>query len=188
MSNKLFSLPILFVMLLSLALATTAVAAPPPQAEDKVYTIQKDDWLSKLAEKEYGDPLAFAAIFYYNNLKAADDDSLAPIEDPDLIEVGWTIYLPSSEEAASYMDDYDADDSSDDQDDDIDNSNEGDDEGNSNDDDGSNSNDDDDEGNSNEDNDVDNSNEDDDDSNSNEEDDNSDDEDEDDNSNEEDDD
>ena len=86
MSKKLFSLPIVVVMLVSLVLATVA-AAPPPQAEGKTYTIQKDDWLSKLAEKEYGDPLAFTAIFYFNNLKATDDDSMTLIDDPDLVEV-----------------------------------------------------------------------------------------------------
>ena len=99
MSKKLFSLPFLVAMMFSLVLATV-VAAPPPQEEGKTYTIQKDDWLSKLADKEYGDPLAFTAIYYYNNLKAAEDDAMVLIQDPDLIEVGWTISLPSSEEAA----------------------------------------------------------------------------------------
>jgi hypothetical protein len=77
MSKKLFSLPIVVVMLVSLVL-TTVAAAPPPQEEENTYTIQKDDWLSKLADKEYGDPLAFTAIYYYNNLKAAEDDSVSP--------------------------------------------------------------------------------------------------------------
>ena len=46
--------------------------------------------------------LAFTAIYYYNNLKAAEDDSVTLIENPDRIEVGWTIYLPSAEEDAAY--------------------------------------------------------------------------------------
>ena len=178
MSKKLFSLPIVFVMLVSLVL-TTVAAAPPPQEEENTYTIQKDDWLSKLADKEYGDPLAFTAIYYYNNLKAAEDDSVTPIENPNLIEVGWTIYLPSAEEAAAYLADNDPGGTPDDQDDGMSNSNDDgvsnsnddgmsnsndDDDSNSNDDDDSNSNDDDD-SNSNDDDDSNSS--DDDDSNSN---------------------
>jgi len=101
MSKKLFTLVVLAA--LALTLVPTAVAAPPPQAEGKVYTIQKDDWLSKLADKEYGDVLAYPAIAYYNNLQAETDKSLAFIENPDLIEVGWSIYLPSTQEAQDYM-------------------------------------------------------------------------------------
>jgi hypothetical protein len=138
MSKKLFSLPILVALLVSLALSTVA-AAPPPQEEVKTYTIQKDDWLSKLAEKEFGDPLAYTAIYYYNNLKAADDESLTLIEDPNLIEVGWTIYIPSSDEAAAYLASEGSDGTPDAQDDGMANSNEGD-MGNSNVDDGGNSN------------------------------------------------
>jgi hypothetical protein len=170
MSKKLFSLPILVALLVSLALSTVA-AAPPPQEGVKTYTIQKDDWLSKLAEKEYGDPLAYTAIYYYNNLKAEDDGSLTLIEDPNLIEVGWTIYIPSSEEASAYLASEGSDDA---QDDAIGNSNEGDvdnsnvdDGGNFNADDDDNSNSDDDDDNSNSDDDDDNSNSDDDDDNSN---------------------
>ena len=165
MSKKLFSMPIVVVMLFSLVLATVA-AAPPPQTEGKTYTIQKDDWLSKLAEKEYGDPLAFTAIFYFNNLMAVEDDSMSRIEDPDLIEVGWTIYLPSPEEASDYLVDNPPGGPSDDNDDAMSNSND-DDMSNSNDDDMSNSNDDD--SNSNDDD----SNSNDDDSNSNDDDSNS---------------
>jgi peptide/nickel transport system substrate-binding protein len=102
MSKKLVSLLILVALAASLLPATVA-AAPPAQGGGTTYTIQKDDWLSKIAEKEYGDPLVYTAIVFYNNQMAAEDDSLTVIEDPDVIEVGWTIYLPSSEEASAYM-------------------------------------------------------------------------------------
>ena len=103
MSKKLFGLLTLVALILTLLPATVAVAAPLAQAEGKVYTIQKDDWLSKIAEKEYGDPLAYPAIVHYNNLKAQEDSTFTRIGNPDLIEVGWTIYLPTPEEAASYL-------------------------------------------------------------------------------------
>jgi peptide/nickel transport system substrate-binding protein len=102
MSKKLVSLLILATLVASL-LPATVTAAPPVQAGGATYTIQKDDWLSKLADKEYGDPLAYPAIVYYNNKKAAEDATLTVIEDPNVIEVGWTIYLPSTEEATAYM-------------------------------------------------------------------------------------
>jgi tungstate transport system substrate-binding protein len=102
MNRKLFSLLTLLVLLLTLWPAA-AVAGPPAQEEGKVYTVQKDDWLSKIAEKEYGDVLAYPAIVHFNNLKAQEDSSFTQIDDPDVIEVGWTIYLPTAEEAAGYL-------------------------------------------------------------------------------------
>ena len=101
MKKKLFSLFVLVVLLFTLVPAA-ALAAPPAQA-GKVYTVQKDDSLSKIAEKEYGDPMAYQAIVYHNNVMAQTDDSVAVIEDPNLIEVGWSIYLPTAEEAQAFF-------------------------------------------------------------------------------------
>ncbi len=101
MSNKLFSSLILVVLVL--ILLPSLVAAAPPLQGGENYTIQADDWLSKIAEKQYGDPLAYTAIVFYNNQKATEDDSLATIEDPNNIEVGWTIFLPTAEEATAFM-------------------------------------------------------------------------------------
>ena len=103
MNRKLFNLVSLLALILSTLAAPVAMGAPLPQAEGEVYTVQKDDWLSKIAEKEYGDPLAYPAIVYHNNLKSEEDSTFARIDDPDLIEVGWTIYLPTAEEASAYL-------------------------------------------------------------------------------------
>jgi len=102
MSKKLFSLFVLIALLVSL-LPAAAFAAPLRQEGGKTYTVQKDDWLSKLADKEYGDPFAWEPIYYYTNLKAEEDEAFNFIEDPDLIEIGWTLYIPTAEEAAAYM-------------------------------------------------------------------------------------
>ncbi len=92
---------VLFVfMVLLLALVPATVIA---QGEGTSYTIQADDWLSKLAEKEYGDPLAYPAIVHYTNEMAASDSTYTAIENPDLIEVGWVIYLPTADEATTYL-------------------------------------------------------------------------------------
>jgi nucleoid-associated protein YgaU len=77
-----------------LAAALLTAAAPPQQAGGN-YTVQADDTLGKIAEKLYGDPLAYTAIVYYNNLKAAEDDTLTLIEDPNVVEPGSVIYLPT---------------------------------------------------------------------------------------------
>src|SRR5688572_17537824 len=61
--------------------------------------VQSDDWLSKIAEKFYGDVLAFQAIADATNAKAATDDSYATIEDVNVIEPGWKLCIPSAEVA-----------------------------------------------------------------------------------------
>jgi ABC-type transport system substrate-binding protein len=99
---KRFSLFVLLILILAL-LPATAIAAPPQAGEGTAYTVQADDWLSKLAEKEYGDPLAFDAIVFFNNLMAKADSAYTPITNPNVIEVGQTIYLPSPDEAATYI-------------------------------------------------------------------------------------
>jgi peptide/nickel transport system substrate-binding protein len=98
MSKKLFSLFILMALILAMLPGTAAAAG-----EGTAYTVQADDWLSKLAEKEYGDPLAFDAIVFLNNQMAAEDSTYTTITNPNVIEVGQTIYIPSADEAATYI-------------------------------------------------------------------------------------
>jgi multiple sugar transport system substrate-binding protein len=102
MNKNLLSLIVLTSLLFTLVPATS-LAAPSPQLEGKTYTVQKDDWLSKIADKEYGDVMAYTAIVHYTNLKAKEDSQFARIDNPDRIEVGWLLYIPTSEEAAVYL-------------------------------------------------------------------------------------
>ena len=102
MSKKLLNLWILAALVLAL-LPAAALAAPLAQDGGKTVTIQKDDSLSEIADKEYGDPLAYQAIVYYNNLQAAEDSTLTFIDNPDLIEPGWTIYLPAAADAEAFL-------------------------------------------------------------------------------------
>jgi LysM repeat protein len=96
-----------FSMLMVVALLTTsistALAAPPPQDEGQEYIVALGDWLSKIADKYYGNVLAYPAIVEATNAKHAEDDTFAEITDPDLIEPGWKLWIPSAEEAATYM-------------------------------------------------------------------------------------
>ncbi|MCK6627699.1 MAG: ABC transporter substrate-binding protein [Anaerolineae bacterium] len=99
---KKLSYLISLLLLLALLIPATVAAAPPLQTGSN-YIVQADDTLGKIADKEYGDPLAYTAIVYYNNLKAAEDSSLTLIEDPNVVEPGSTIYLPTPEEANAFL-------------------------------------------------------------------------------------
>lgn len=89
---------ILVVLSLILTLAPATFAQGAVECESDV-VIQADDWLSKLADKFYGDPLAFPAIAAATNAIAATDDSYAIIENVNLIEPGWKLCIPSSADA-----------------------------------------------------------------------------------------
>ncbi len=93
-------LPLIVAVLLAGLRPATSPAAPPTQEEGIEYTIQADDWLSKLAEKFYGDLLAFPAIVEATNAKAIIDDSYTVIDNPDVIDVGQKLFTPTAEEAS----------------------------------------------------------------------------------------
>ncbi|HRV92148.1 MAG TPA: redoxin domain-containing protein [Anaerolineae bacterium] len=79
------------------------VAAPPPEgsANGQDYIVQADDWLSKLADKFYGDPLAYQAIVEATNAKAVADTTYTQITDPDVIEVGQRLFIPDNLQAVA---------------------------------------------------------------------------------------
>ena len=95
----------LLLALVSLALITGIAAAAAPLWQDggQEYIVQADDWLSKLAEKNYGDVLAWPAIWEATNTQAAEDTSFAIIENPDLIEVGQKLWIPDAETAQQLL-------------------------------------------------------------------------------------
>lgn len=98
-------MPILIILALVVPTATAAFAAPPLQgvACEEDYSVQADDWLSKLSDKFYGDILAYPAIFEATNAAAQADDSYAAIANADLIEVGWKLCIPSLEDAQALL-------------------------------------------------------------------------------------
>jgi hypothetical protein len=85
----------LFLVLVSLLWVPFAAAQAP---EGQEYVVQAEDWLSKIAEKAYGDPLAFPSIVEATNAKAAEDDTFALINNPDIIEIGQKLWLPATPE------------------------------------------------------------------------------------------
>ncbi len=105
MINQKTFLTLLVLALVMTLLPAVAIAAPPLQEEGVEYIVQADDWLSKLSDKFYGDPLAFPAIVETTNAKAAADDSYALIDNPDVIEIGQKLFIPTAQEASAILGD-----------------------------------------------------------------------------------
>jgi ABC-type glycerol-3-phosphate transport system substrate-binding protein len=98
---------LMLVLLLLVVLSGVANAAGPlPQGGGQEYTVQADDWLSKLAEKNYGDVLAWSVIWKATNAKAEEDDSFAAIANPNVIEVGQKLWIPDESEAAQFFEEF----------------------------------------------------------------------------------
>ncbi|MEW5960889.1 MAG: substrate-binding domain-containing protein, partial [Chloroflexota bacterium] len=72
-----------------------------PCAED--YTVQLADWLSKLSDRFLGDPLAYPAIVLATNMAAVSDSGYQVIVDPDTIEPGQKLCVPSQEDANTLL-------------------------------------------------------------------------------------
>lgn len=98
---------LLVATLLFALLAGVATAANPlQQGGGQEYIVQADDWLSKLAEKNYGDVLAWPVIWRATNAKAAEDASFAEITNPNVIEVGQKLWIPDETEAAQLFEEF----------------------------------------------------------------------------------
>jgi multiple sugar transport system substrate-binding protein len=96
------ALRIITLLALILTLAPAAALAQEVTCDSDV-VVQGDDWLSKIADKFLGDPLAFPAIVEATNNMAATDDSYTQIDNPDVLEPGWKLCIPSGAEAAAAL-------------------------------------------------------------------------------------
>jgi phosphate transport system substrate-binding protein len=72
-----------------------------PEGAGQPYQIQAGDWLSSIAEREYGNPLDYRAIVRYTNQKCQAGEYNC-IENPSIIRTGWTVYLPTPDEVDAY--------------------------------------------------------------------------------------
>ncbi len=68
------------------------------------YTVQIGDSISKIAQKKYGDILAYQVIMDASNLAAIHNNKYATIADPNLIEVGQVLCLTTQETAQELFD------------------------------------------------------------------------------------
>lgn len=91
----------LVAVALLIGLLSTQTLAQEPLPCENVYTVQAGDWLSKIAEKYYGDALAFPRIVEASN--AQSDDDYPDIANPDLIEPGLVLCLPPGDVMAQLL-------------------------------------------------------------------------------------
>jgi ABC-type glycerol-3-phosphate transport system substrate-binding protein len=109
--KKLFNLTLIAILLLTLmSLAGVASAQEPVTCQEEVVVV-KDDWLAKFADKYFGNPYSWPAIMAWHNQAAQADADKFPnkIVNADLIEVGWTICIPTTEDAEAFLATYDPD-------------------------------------------------------------------------------
>ena len=111
MSQQLRKILSAFLILTWLVAGTTPLLAAPPSQDvadcEEQYTVLKDDWLSKLSDKYYGDVLAYTAIFEATNAAAHVDDSYWTLNDAIPIEVSQKLCIPSADEAQKLMEKWD---------------------------------------------------------------------------------
>jgi branched-chain amino acid transport system substrate-binding protein len=99
-------LKVFLILVFALSLMPYSVSAAPVSQDmacEQDVVVQADDWLSKLSDKFYGDILAYPVIVEATNQQNAVDDSYANITNPDLIEVGWKLCIPSSADAEAFL-------------------------------------------------------------------------------------
>lgn len=65
----------------------------------QTYTVQAGDWLSRIAERFYGDVQAYQTIFDATNAAGANN-GFATLNDPNLIEVGQVLCIPQGAQQA----------------------------------------------------------------------------------------
>ncbi|MBC7224407.1 MAG: LysM peptidoglycan-binding domain-containing protein [Anaerolineae bacterium] len=98
-------LSLVMVLVLLFTAVASAVSAAPA-AQERIYTVQKDDNLWRLAEKYLGNGAAYPAIVAATNAKHAEDETFAFIENPSLIHPGWKLLIPAPEDAARLVEGY----------------------------------------------------------------------------------
>ena len=62
--------------------------------DGQVYIVEQGDWLIGLAREFYGDASRSEDIYNATNAKAAEDPSYATIDNPNILEPGWKIWIP----------------------------------------------------------------------------------------------
>jgi len=95
-------LAIVILLAVTISLAPGVIYAQEFTCDTDV-VVQADDWLSKLADKFYGDVLAYQVIADATNQMAASDDSYATIDDVDIIEAGWKLCIPAAEQVEAVL-------------------------------------------------------------------------------------
>lgn len=94
---------IVLLLTLMLALMPAHALAQEEITCEADAVVQAEDSLSTLAEKFYGNVLAYPVISEATNTIAASDDSYATIDDVNVIEVGWKLCIPPTDVAQAML-------------------------------------------------------------------------------------
>jgi heat shock protein HslJ len=94
-------LQVVVVLLVVMLLAPLAPQAQTGLQCAEEYVVDVGDTLASIAEKTLNDPLAYPALLVLSN--AAPDDAYDNIDDPNIIEEGWTVCIPSEEELGELL-------------------------------------------------------------------------------------
>ncbi|MCB0179550.1 MAG: META domain-containing protein [Anaerolineae bacterium] len=94
------------IIALCAALLLVRLTPPTLQAQTAVqceaeYQVQAGDTLASIAEETLNDPLAFPVLVVLAN--AVLDDAYTNIDDPNVIEEGWTLCIPSEEDVPELL-------------------------------------------------------------------------------------
>jgi multiple sugar transport system substrate-binding protein len=94
---------ILVVLALLLLMSVAAVPGYAQAECEETYTVQADDWLSKLADRFFGTYLAYPAIVDATNAAANSDEAYTTIQNPDEIEIGQQLCIPPNDAAEAFL-------------------------------------------------------------------------------------
>jgi len=88
---------------LAIALMPAHLTAQNQVTCEQEVIVQAEDTLSLLADRFYGDVLAFPVLAEATNRIAATDSSYATITNPNVLEIGWKLCVPSAEDAQAIL-------------------------------------------------------------------------------------
>jgi peptide/nickel transport system substrate-binding protein len=103
MSKLIYVTSLIVALAVILAFAPVRALAQGEITCDTDVLVQSDDSLSKIAEKFYGDVMAYQAIADATNAKAASDSSYANINNVNVIEPGWKLCIPARAEVEAML-------------------------------------------------------------------------------------
>ncbi|OQY44176.1 MAG: hypothetical protein B6242_13240 [Anaerolineaceae bacterium 4572_78] len=86
---------LIILLLLTFTVGVVMANTAKQDSDGELYIVQAGDWLSKIAEKYYGDVLAYHAIVDATNAKAETDSNFILIVNPDMIEIGQRLWIPT---------------------------------------------------------------------------------------------
>ncbi|NJN97024.1 MAG: hypothetical protein HC875_24475 [Anaerolineales bacterium] len=97
-----FTVVVLLALLLTIAPLNVLAQEEEVVCESDAI-VQGEDSLSTLADKYYGNILAYPVIVEATNAKAATDSSYTKIDDPNVIEAGSKLCIPPGEVAQKML-------------------------------------------------------------------------------------